>query len=53
MKVGDLVVDADGNLGIIIGEEEPSYGMFRVWWHYSNTSTWFHNGRMEVVNESR
>ena len=53
MKVGDLVIDCDGNIGIIISEEEPSYGMFRVYWHYSNASTWFHEGRMEVLDESR
>jgi hypothetical protein len=52
MKVGDLVIDADGNLGIITDKEQPFYRMFRVYWHFSNTSVWFHEGRMEVINES-
>ena len=53
MKLGDLVIDCDGNIGIIVSEEETIYGMFRVYWHFSNTSVWFHEGRMEVINESR
>ncbi len=56
MKVGDLVIniyDKDDGIGIIISKQQPFYGVFRVYWPLWETSTLFHEGRLEVLNESR
>ena len=56
MKVGDLVINLynkDDGIGVIVEAEQAFYGMFRVYWHFSNTSVWFHEGSMEAWNESR
>ena len=54
MKVGDLVINLynkDDGIGIVVGQEHPFYGMFRVYWPLWDTNTMFHEGRLEVVNE--